>query len=282
MAARVGTAIVAIPVVLGVNYVGGWPFAITMALVALVGTYELFQMERRAGYSPFVLAGLAGSAALVVIPVFVDKPQAGWVGIIVATVVASGWYFLFPKSARSGRSATHELRGVDERQGMSVLNWCLTCLAPLFVGLLLGHLSVLRHYHRGAWWVFLALIVTWAYDTGAFLTGSYFGKRPFMSHISPRKTMEGLIGGLIASTVVGLVGVEVIGLYVWQALLLGLLGGAAAQLGDLLESMLKRQLGVKDSGMIFPGHGGLLDRTDSLLLVGPLVAYLALWYSYAT
>jgi phosphatidate cytidylyltransferase len=151
----------------------------------------------------------------------------------------------------------------------------------LYVGLLLAHLGLLRSYRDGAWWVFAALLTTWLYDIGAYVTGRTVGKRPFMRHISPKKTVEGVAGGLALSTLAGLATVPTVGLRVWQALLLGLLAGVAAQIGDLVESMIKRQAGVKDSGAIFPGHGGVLDRIDSLLFSGALIAYLALLFGYA-
>ena len=96
-----------------------------------------------------------------------------------------------------------------------------------------------------------------------------------MHHVSPKKTLEGVIGGLITAGIAGLVCVPSLLLLPWQGLLLGILGGIVGQAGDLVESMIKRQSGVKDSGTIIPGHGGLLDRIDSLLFVGPLVYYAA-------
>ncbi|MBV9281237.1 MAG: phosphatidate cytidylyltransferase, partial [Chloroflexi bacterium] len=156
-----------------------------------------------------------------------------------------------------------------------------TLVPVLYVGLLLGHLSLLRVYHHGARWVMLALLLTWAYDTGAFFAGSLWGRRRFMAHASPSKTVEGVLGGLLLSTLAGLLALPALGLLAWQALLLGLLAGVAAQAGDLVESMVKRQTGVKDSGAIMPGHGGLLDRIDSLLFTGALTLYAAMVLGYA-
>jgi phosphatidate cytidylyltransferase len=155
------------------------------------------------------------------------------------------------------------------------LGWMLTVGGVAYVGLLASHLGLLRQAPDGAWWVLVAFVITWAYDTGAYIAGSTVGSRPFMHHVSPKKTLEGVIGGLIVSTAAGLLAVPWVHLSAIEALGLGLAGGVVAQTGDLIESMMKRQTGVKDSGTIIPGHGGLLDRIDSLLFVAALTYYAA-------
>lgn len=261
------TAAVGIPLVLAIDYLGGRPFAAAMALVAGVGTFEFYRMVAKAGYDPLVVVGVPASAVVAALPIFLPHPQAAssWIGLIVFFLGATGAYYLSPGAYRRG-----------------FLNWVMTATGVIYVGLLLGHLSLLRELRHGGWWVLDALVATWAYDTGAFVAGSFFGRRPFMQHVSPSKTWEGVIGGLLFSTVVGLLGALTVGLAVWQAMGLGLAIGIAAQLGDLLESMMKRQTGVKDSGAIVPGHGGLLDRIDSLLLTGALTYYAAALFGYAS
>jgi phosphatidate cytidylyltransferase len=117
----------------------------------------------------------------------------------------------------------------------------------------------------------LLILAVWAYDTGAYLIGRRFGRERFLTHISPSKTYAGLVGGIVASTIV--VGVMLVGLGqpVWHAAILGPIAALAAQAGDLAESMLKRAAGVKDSGRLIPGHGGMLDRVDSFLFAAPVV-----------
>lgn len=261
---RVATAAIGVPAVLVVDYLGGWTFALAAAVIAVVGTMELYQMLRHAGYRPFVLVGLASTAGMAALPIFVQPPQTAWIALLVLLLGVAGAHYLTPELYRLG-----------------MLNWAMTLAPVLYVGLLLGHLAWLRQDHRGAWWVFSALVITWAYDTGAYVAGSGYGRRPFMAHISARKTREGVMGGLLLATLAGLLAVPTVRLTVWQGLLLGCLVGVTAQTGDLVESMIKRQMGVKDSGTLLPGHGGLLDRIDSLLFTAPLVAYVALLLGYA-
>jgi phosphatidate cytidylyltransferase len=120
----------------------------------------------------------------------------------------------------------------------------------------------------------MLLLVVWGYDTGAYLTGRWLGRRRLIENISPSKTVEGLAGGLVLATVAAGIGSALVGLEAWQPLVIGPLIGLVAQAGDLAESMLKRAAGRKESGFLVPGHGGILDRLDSFLFAAPvLVAY---------
>jgi phosphatidate cytidylyltransferase len=146
----------------------------------------------------------------------------------------------------------------------------------------------LRGLDDGRNWVYLAMLTTFANDTGAYFIGRATGKHKLTPAISPAKTWEGAIGGLasavvaavIVATVLKLISVQVGAPFVfgyWQITLLGFLVGLFAQLGDLVESLLKRNMGVKESGNLLPGHGGVLDRFDSLIFVGAVVYYYAVW-----
>ncbi len=118
--------------------------------------------------------------------------------------------------------------------------------------------------------------MVWGYDTGAYLTGRWLGRRHLVDHISPSKTVEGLAGGLVVATIAAGIGSALIGLDPWHPLLIGPIVGLAAQAGDLAESLLKRSAGRKESGFVVPGHGGVLDRIDSFLFAAPVLAGYAL------
>ena len=163
-------------------------------------------------------------------------------------------------------------------------------LGPVYVGFLLAHALMLREItgsdaaigetdaasHLGRSWLLFALLTTFAVDTGAYLVGRTVGRRPMVPSISPNKTWEGSIGGFAsavgAALALGLV--FDLGVPVWQQALIGAVIGVVAQWGDLIESKLKRIADVKDAGSIIPGHGGILDRLDSILLTIPAVYYL--------
>jgi phosphatidate cytidylyltransferase len=139
------------------------------------------------------------------------------------------------------------------------------------VGLLFSQFVALRNLPGGLGWTLLVLFPTWICDSFAYLFGRVWGKHPFFEWISPKKTWEGAVAGWIGGTGTALVIGHMLGLSVPLALALGVAISVAATFGDLVESMIKRQVGVKDSGSLLPGHGGILDRMDSLLFAGVVV-----------
>jgi phosphatidate cytidylyltransferase len=160
--------------------------------------------------------------------------------------------------------------------------WSSTLYGAVYVGLL-GTIAILTTQWTGPasvdqvfWperrWVLVLLAGVWSFDTGAYLVGRAIGRRPFLPWISPKKTLEGVLGGLVAATVGVAVVLGISGSLPLEALVLGPLLGIVAQSGDLAESLLKRAAGAKDSGTLIPGHGGILDRVDSLLFAAPVLA----------
>jgi len=172
------------------------------------------------------------------------------------------------------------------------LTWAVTSFGVAYIGLLAPYLAIVAHLappggsaatavgvaglRSGSAWMLLLLLVVWGYDSGAYLTGRWLGRRRLIDHISPSKTVEGLAGGLIAATIAAGIGAALVGLDPWHPLVIGPLIGLAAQAGDLAESMVKRAAGRKESGVLVPGHGGILDRIDSFLFAAPILAGYAL------
>jgi phosphatidate cytidylyltransferase len=158
------------------------------------------------------------------------------------------------------------------------MNIAVTLFAFVYVGFLGSFASLFLRVpdERGVGLLLGAVIVTAAHDIGAFVVGKYWGKTPLAPELSPNKTFEGLVGGVLASVAVALLVVSRIGPWdAGKAFWLGVVVAIAAPLGDLCESMIKRDLGVKDMGKLLPGHGGVLDRVDALLFVIPATYYLA-------
>lgn len=167
-------------------------------------------------------------------------------------------------------------RGLDG----TVPDTAILLFGMVYVGLTLGYFLLTRARPAGEWLIFFVVLVTWAGDTGAYYAGIRLGRRPLTPVISPKKTVEGLIGGLMASMLAALVArnwfLPQFG--VVESLLMGLALGAIGALGDLAESALKRSAGVKDSGSVIPAHGGMLDRIDSLLFTGPVFYYYLVFF----
>ncbi len=163
----------------------------------------------------------------------------------------------------------------------SFAGWAWTMAGILFVGWLLSYLIALRGLEDGRNWVFMALFTTFASDTAAFFIGRALGRHHLAPNISPGKTWEGAIGGVIGAIIISLFFILPtplkLNLAWWQAIVLGLLVSIFGQLGDLVESLFKRNMEVKDSGKLFPGHGGILDRMDSIVFAGVVVYYYVVW-----
>lgn len=160
----------------------------------------------------------------------------------------------------------------------SLLDSAGTMMGTLYVGLL-NYFFLVRSLPDGWIWLIFTLAGTWACDTTAYFVGKAFGRRRLAPELSPKKTLEGAIGGIMGSVLAGYLFALIYPfLPLSKMLLLGLLVGAAAEVGDLLESAFKRQAGVKDSSKLIPGHGGILDRIDSALFSAPLVYYYVLLF----
>jgi phosphatidate cytidylyltransferase len=255
---RILSSIVLIPVVLGVAYLGGPWFAALVTVVALLAGHEFYRIMRSGGYHPPYVGGLALIALFLLDAYFPGHGIWRW-GAAAVVALSMVWQML------------------QEDRGGFLANWGLMLAGALYVGGLLAHMISLRNLPRGLEWLLLAFLATWTCDTAAYFAGTWWGKRPFFAHISPRKTWEGAIGGCLLSILATTIAGRWLGLYLWQGLVLGTLLAWGATFGDLAESLIKRQVGVKDSSALIPGHGGMLDRVDSLLFVVTIMYYFILW-----
>lgn len=254
---RFFTAILLLPPVLIALWLGGIWWILLIGLGAVLGARELFALLKTGGYHPAPVLGYPWILALLLIfvPQFSAVPLSA---VIAAGIIA---VFIF---------AMYQL----ERP---LATWLSTGTASIYLGVLLGHLMGLRFLPDGLWWVVLAILITWGNDTVAYFVGVSLGKHKMWPRLSPKKSWEGTLGGWLGA---GLIGATVahfspLGLG-WQiGALIGIVGGVLALYGDLSISLIKRQVGVKDSGQLFPGHGGMLDRLDSLLFVFPFVYQIA-------
>lgn len=259
---RVATAIVGIPVVVLITIVGGTLFKVAVILIAVVAAWEGYQLLRSRGHKPALLFVLSMSALLATAPGS-SNPLLWWQATLVVGMFATGLWIL---ASGAGKE--------------SFLDWTLTVLVALYAGGLISFLSGLRFLAHGLQLVLLLLIATWAYDTGAYMVGRTLGRTPFMSHISAHKTWEGVAGGLLLAIVSALVFSIPLSIDIGVGVVVAIAVSVAAQLGDLVESLMKRYADVKDSGSIIPGHGGLLDRIDSLLFSGAAAYYVLLLAGY--
>ncbi len=264
LAQRVLTSLVGAPIVIGAAYVGGWFFVGFVLLIGLLAQWDLYHLAETGGIRPLKSAGLAAGALVIV--------RSPWPPAVPLAVLALVAAFIA------------ELWRQREGPVQPIPNLGATLLGVFYPAVLAGYFVELRVQSAGTLGDLDAFLLTatvvaaiWAADTGAYFTGRAFGKRPLFPRISPKKTWAGSVGGVLGAlafvAVMKAVLVPVLG---WaDVLVLGLVCGAVGQLGDLAESLLKRSVGAKDSGDYLPGHGGMLDRIDAMLIAVPLaVLYL--------
>jgi phosphatidate cytidylyltransferase len=268
---RTISAIVLIPLVAAVVYLGGdWYFA-AIAIAALAAGYELYALARQAGHHPTMSLGL-GLILLFVI----DARYPAWgllrPGLSIAAMASLTWLLAWRDPLPSPPAC-----GGSER-GAALVSWALTLAGALYVGGLAGHFVLLRDLPGGLGWTALMFLATWANDTGAYFVGLAWGRRPLAARISPRKTWEGAVSGWLVGIIVTVAIGWLLGLPIVHGIALGVVVAIAATVGDLAESLIKRQIGAKDSGKLIPGHGGVLDRLDSLLFSAAVVYYYLVWF----
>lgn len=263
------------PILIGI-YWGVWPVVVLVSIAVVIGLLELYTGLVRRGDAPRAAVGILCALLLCAAAALQGSLPLDTTGLALALAIVLAFCY--------------ELVRNDHRQALQA--WAQTFAIACYIGWLLSHYILLRKLEtplQGGWlaflqispgaaWVYLVLAITWAQDTMAFVVGSRFGRHKLAPAISPHKSWEGAAGGIASSTLVAVCAVPLLGLPLpWLlAALLGALGGLAGLLGDLVESLLKRQIGIKDSGSLLPGHGGVLDRADSMLFSAPVLYYLIL------
>ncbi|MDA0770121.1 MAG: hypothetical protein BZY79_06370 [SAR202 cluster bacterium Casp-Chloro-G4] len=265
MLIRFITALVGLPLLFAAVWIGEIWFSALVTLVAAVASIELTLMARRWGHYVSIPLVTVPVVALVAIAHVLSRtsvpPNAITFALAVLSVALLAWLV-----ANRGRQ-------------MAFARPVTALAIILYAGGFLSHLPLLRALEQGREWVLFLLLVTFATDTSAYFVGKFIGRTPLAPSISPSKTIEGAVGGMIGAVGASLAANYVLGLNVslWEALILGSLIGVVGQLGDLAESRIKRLADVKDSGALIPGHGGVLDRLDSIVLNLVVVYYFVSW-----
>jgi len=255
---RIGTTVLAAPAVVGLAYLGGWWFAGLVGLIGVLGQRELYLMAREAGAYPYRIGGYLIGLSVLAVAVRPSLWPMGAILLLLFTVAAP---LVLP-------------------QEQFLVSFAVTLAGMVYPTALLGSLVVLREVpsavvtDREAFYlVLLVLLIVWATDVAAYYVGRTWGRRPLAPTISPAKTWEGTLGGIGAAVAMGgLLKAVLVDVLAWPHVLAVIaIGGGIGQVGDLLESRLKRSVGVDDSSTILPGHGGMLDRFDAMAVAAPVI-----------
>jgi phosphatidate cytidylyltransferase len=262
MLTRTFSALILLPLAIGLIWLGGMPFYVVLGLLLIIAAREFNQLLRQSSHPH--QATFVFSAALVVVA-GVDILLPGSVllrpGIALILVISLIW----------------QLR---HRQAEPTVDWALSIASGLYLGLAGAHFILLRQLPDGERWLVLTLTGTWLADSGAYFIGSRFGRHKLTPTLSPKKSWEGLAGGVLFGVALNPIVAALFGLPWFHGAVLGLIGATIGTLGDLSISMIKREVGAKDSGHLIPGHGGALDRLDSLLFTVIVGYYYLSWIAH--
>jgi phosphatidate cytidylyltransferase len=255
---RLITGIVAGAVFLGLCFLGGWSYQLLLAGMALIGFYEFVKMTGVRVFGGTAILGYAAVACYMIpwsllgVNPWLSWEQGIWLLLLLFLLVT-----VFSKN----------------KQDIKITSLLFTGI--VYIGMGFSYMAVARAAGdgHGLFWTFLLLCCIWGSDAGAYFVGRSFGRNKLWPAISPNKTVEGALGGVLISIVISIVfAIFVPDLLTYgRALLIGLSCAVLGQLGDLVQSAYKRVYGIKDSGSLLPGHGGILDRCDSWIIVFPFV-----------
>jgi phosphatidate cytidylyltransferase len=270
---RVAFGLVAAPLAILVVYVGGAPLAALLAIAAALAAWEFFRIATTASYAPLARLGTFIAA---LIPLAVHAIYLGLLAVPLPWLAAAV-LFIFAGVLLTRGPASHPIGAT-----------ATTVLGIVYTGGMLSFAYALRYHPyavgrvAGAAFLAFPLVLTWTSDTGGYVVGRAFGRRKLMPSVSPGKTVEGALGAILLCVLVAwayvrwlLVPFAHLGMSPGRVVLFAVIVSAAVQVGDLCESLIKREAGVKDSSRIIPGHGGVLDRLDGMIFALP-VAHLML------
>ena len=233
-------------------------FTVLVAIWGALAVFEFYKLVAGAKAQPLTYFGLAWTLLFIISPHFQYDFTVPLL-LTLAVILPLSW-----------------LLGRPKKEGAFV-GWAWTLAGILYIGWLLSYLVALRGLDGGRNWVFFALFTTFASDTAAFFVGRALGRHKLAPRVSPGKTWEGTIAGVFGAIIASLLFTLLIPISYWQIVVLGILVSIFGQLSDLVESLFKRNMGVKDSSRLIPGHGGFLDRIDSVVFAGVVVYYYVIW-----
>jgi phosphatidate cytidylyltransferase len=263
MKTRLISALILLPIGIAVILIGGGLFDLAMAFIFTLAVYEFVQLMKTGKFAPNLVFAVAFVWVLLLDAVL-PRLNLARPALALLLIAALTWQ-------------------MRQRSGSPTANWALTVAGGIYLGTAGAHFILIRQLNNGQWWLLLALAGTWLADSGAYFIGRKFGVHKMTPALSPKKSWEGLAGGVafgvICTALLAAVLSQVLNIYLpwWAGAVLGLIGALIGVLGDLSISMIKREVGAKDSGHIIPGHGGVLDRLDSLLFTIVVSYYFIVW-----
>ncbi len=263
MKTRVISALILLPIGVAVILIGGGLFDLAIAFIFTLAVYEFVQLMKAGKFAPNLIFAVAFVWVLL-LDAILPRLNLSRPALALLMIAALTWQ-------------------MRQRGGSPTANWALTVAGGVYLGIAGAHFILIRQLNNGQWWLLLALAGTWLADSGAYFIGRKFGVHKMTPSLSPKKSWEGLAGGIVFGVIftalLAVVLSQVLGINLpwWAGTALGLIGALIGVLGDLSISMIKREVGVKDSSHIIPGHGGVLDRLDSLLFTIIASFYFITW-----
>lgn len=254
---RILSAVIGIPILFVLAWLGGGYWIALTALLAAISLYEIFRGLQTQGNKPLWVLGYL-ILILGLSRTFLSAPAAtsSLAALLVLSIILM--VFLYPR--------------------YHIMDLAVSWFYPGYVGLFMGYALRLAGFEQHFVIIVFGLILTWASDTGGYFAGSWWGRHKLAPLLSPKKTWEGFAGGFILTIAVSLAGMWFVpNANLFKLIVLGTAAGVLAPIGDLFASAIKRDMTIKDFGDIIPGHGGILDRFDSFMIISPLIYYFVKW-----